>query len=59
MYDVGGKLLNGIKSIHVNSLACVGVKWDGSECFSNDSGAIQSCVMSPWFFNVYMDAIMK
>ena len=24
MYDVGGKLLNGIKSMYVNSLACVG-----------------------------------
>ena len=26
MYDVGGKLLNGIKSIYVNSLACVRIK---------------------------------
>ena len=26
MYDVGGKLLNGIKSMYVNSLACVRVK---------------------------------
>ena len=26
MYDVGGKLLSGIKSIYVNSLACVRVK---------------------------------
>ena len=26
MFDVGGKLLNGIKSIHVNNLACVRVK---------------------------------
>ena len=26
MYDVGSKLLNGIKSIYVNSLACVRVK---------------------------------
>ena len=26
MYDVGGKLLNGIKSIYSNSLACVRVK---------------------------------
>ena len=23
MYDVGGKLLNGIKSMYVNSLSCV------------------------------------
>ena len=26
MYDVWGKLLNGIKSMYVNSLACVRVK---------------------------------
>ena len=26
MYDVGGKLLNGIKSMYVNSLACIRVK---------------------------------
>ena len=26
MYDVGGKLLNGIKNMYVNSLACVRVK---------------------------------
>ena len=36
MYDVGGKLLNGIKSMYVNSLACVGVK--GGECFRINSG---------------------
>ena len=27
MYDVGSKLLNGIKSMYVNSLACVREKW--------------------------------
>ena len=26
MYDVGGKLLNGIKSMYINSLACVRVE---------------------------------
>ena len=26
IYDVGGKLLSGIKSMYVNSLACVKVK---------------------------------
>ena len=37
MYDVDGILLNGIKSMYVNSLACVrvkeqgdGVEWRGS-----------------------------
>ena len=27
MYDVGGKLLNGIKSMHVNRLACDTLKY--------------------------------
>ena len=26
MYDVGGKLMNGIKSMYVHSLACVKIK---------------------------------
>ena len=26
MYDVGGKLLRGIKSMHINSPACIKVK---------------------------------
>ena len=29
MYDVDGKLLNGIKSMHVSSVACVRVKEGG------------------------------
>ena len=33
MYDVWGKLLNGIKSMYVNSLAGVRVKGGESECF--------------------------
>ena len=24
-----------------------------------NSGVRQRCIMSPWFFNVYMDAVMK
>ena len=53
---MGGKLLNGIKSLYVNSLDCVRVKWCESECFRIDSGVRESCIM---FFNVYMDAVMK
>ena len=33
IYDVGGKLLSGIKSMYVNSLACVKVKGGERECF--------------------------
>ena len=32
MYDMGGKLLNGIKSMYVNSLACVRVIGDDILC---------------------------
>ena len=44
MYDVGGKLLNGIKSIYVNSLACVRVKGGETECFRIDSRMRQRCI---------------
>ena len=30
-----------------------------SDCFKIDSGVRQGCIMAPWLFNVYMDAIMK
>ena len=33
IYDVGGKLLNGIKSMYDNSLASVRVKGGESQCF--------------------------
>ena len=36
MYDVGGKLLNGNKSMYVNGLACVRIKGDERECFRID-----------------------
>ena len=59
MYDVGGKLLNGIKSVYVNSLAFVRIKACENESFRIDSGVREVCIMSPWFFNVYKDAVMK
>ena len=59
MYDVGGKLLNGIKSIYVNNLACVRVKGSESKCFRIYGGVRQVCIMSLWLFNVYMDAVMN
>ena len=59
MYDVGSKLLNGIKSIYVNSLAYVRVKEGESECIRIDSGVRQVCVMSPWLFNLYIHSVME
>ena len=59
VYGVDVKLLNGIKSVNVSSIACVKVKECESECFRIDSGVRQGCIMSPRFFNVYMGEVMK
>ena len=59
MYDVIFKLLNGIKSVYVDSLACVRVIRGDSVCFRFPSGVRQDCIMSPWLFNVNMDAVIK
>ena len=47
IYNVGGKLLNVIKSMYVKSLACIRVKGGESKCFRIDSGVRQGCIMSP------------
>ena len=59
MYDVGNKLLGGIKSIYADSLACVRVKGGESEQFRIDNRVRQGCIISSWLFNVYIDAVMK
>ena len=58
-YDVRVKLLEEIKSMYVDSLACVSVKGGVSVRFRIDRGVRQVCIMSPWLFNVYMEAVMK
>ena len=52
-------MFNSIKSMYINSLACVRIKGGESECFRINSGVRQGCVMNPWLFNVYTDAMMK
>ena len=47
MYDVGAKLLTGIKSIYGDSLAGVRVKGGDSERFRIDSGVRQGYIISP------------
>ena len=59
MYDKGGKLLSGIKSMYVDILSCVRIKGGESEGFRINSGVRRGCVMSSWLFNIYMDAVMK
>lgn len=43
--------MNGIKSLHVNSKTCVGMRWN--DCFEIKRGLMQGCGMSPWLFSVY------
>ena len=47
MYDVGGKLLNGIKSMYVDSSACVRLTGGESEQFRINSEVRQRSIMSP------------
>ena len=56
---MSGKLLKRIKSMYVDSLACVRVKGSESEWFKIDSEVRQGYIMSPWLFNVYRDAVMN
>ena len=58
-YDVGGKLLTGIKSMYVNCLVCVRVKGGESEYFRIDNDVRQGHIMSLWLFCVYMDAVVE
>ena len=58
-YDVGAKLLSGIKSMYVDISVCVRVKWGECERFRIDSGVRQLCIMSPWLFNIYINGVMK
>ena len=54
---MGGKLLGGIESMYVDSLACIRVKGGENERFRIDSGVRQGCITSLWLFNVYMDGV--
>ena len=49
LYGIGGRLLQGVKSLYVGSKACVRV---GNE-------VRQGCVMLPWLFNLYTDGVVR
>ena len=59
VYGVGGKLFKALQSFYVDSRACVWVGNDVSEWFQVNVGLRQGCVMSSWFFNVYMDGVVR
>ena len=44
--------------MYVNSLACLRVKRAKSKCYRIDR-VVRHCIIFPWLFNVYMDALMK
>jgi len=58
-YGVRGKLLDGVRAMYENSKACVRVDGKVSEWFTIEEGVRQGCVISPWLFNVFMDACMR
>ena len=59
MYGINGQLLKAVQSLYEKSEACVRVFREESEWFEVGLGLRQGCVMSPWLFNLFMDALMK
>ena len=59
LYGIGGRLLRGVKSLYVDSKACVRVGNGVSEWFLVRVGLRQGCVMSPWLFILYIDGVVR
>ena len=59
IYGVGGHLLEGIKDFYRRANVCVKVNGELSDSFDIDVGVRQSCVMSLWLFNIFMDGCMR
>ncbi len=59
MYEVGGQLLEGIRSFYENTNASVRVNGELSESFNTEVGVRQGCMMSAWLFNIYMDGWIR
>ena len=59
MYGINGQLLKAVQSLYEKSEACVRVCREEGEWFEVGVGLRQGCVMSPWLFNLFMDAVMK
>ena len=57
--SIGRKLVKAVQSFYVDSRARVWVGNDVSEWFPVNVRLRQSCVMSPWLFNVYMDGVVR
>ena len=57
IYDVGGRLVGGIKTFYRETSVCMRVDGELSECFP--VGVRQENVMSPWLFDIFMDGCMR
>ena len=56
---LGGRLSEAVRSLSVNSRACVRVGSSVSDWFPARVVLRQECVMSPWLFNAYMDGDVR
>ena len=59
MYGINGQLLKAVQSLYEKSEVCVRVCKEECEWFEVGVGLRQVCVMSPWLFNLFMDAVVK
>ncbi len=50
--------LRGIQAFYTEAYACVRVGGEFSESFTVEVGMRQGCVMSPWWFNIFMKCKM-
>ena len=57
-YGIKGKLLRAIQALYVVSKACVKVGLTSEE-FEVRRGVRQGCTLSPWFFILFMDNVMR
>ena len=59
MCGINGQLLKAVQSLYEKSEVCVRVCGEEGEWFEVGVGLRWGCVMSPWLFNLFMDAAMK
>ena len=57
--QVGEGLVRAVQSLYMECEARVKVGEKQSEWFNVDQGVRQGCTLSPWLFNVFLDAIVK
>ena len=51
--------MKAVHSLYEKSKACVRVCREKGEWFEVGEGLRQGCVISPWLFNLFMDALMN